>query len=87
MTKIKSEQVRLQHYVPQFFLRNFTIKKGKNHFIYCFDRFEEKEFRTNVRNIACENYFYEEKGKQNLEKNLSLLESQSSKIIREIIKT
>lgn len=86
MTKINSQQVKLQHYVPQFHLRNFTIKKRKNHLLYCIDRLEEREFRTNVRNIAGENYFYEGKGEQELEKDLSLLESQSSRIIRTIIK-
>lgn len=87
MTKKKPQTVKLQHYVPQFYLRNFSVKKGKNNSIYCFDKFEDREFRQNVKNIACENYFYEDKGKQDLESDLSILEHDSSKIIRQIIIT
>jgi hypothetical protein len=45
-----------QHYVPKFYLKNFTVRDSKN--IYCFDKVSEKSFLTNIQDIAHENMFY-----------------------------
>jgi len=52
----KTLMPKLQHYVPQFILRNFTTGKGNQ--IFVFDKQEEVAFRTNIRNIASESAFY-----------------------------
>lgn len=53
-----STQVKLEHYVPQFYLRNFSIKNnGKN--VFCFDKTNLKKFISSIENIACEKYFYD----------------------------
>jgi hypothetical protein len=52
-------KVKLQHYVPQFYLKNFASKNKKTYSINCFDKINEKQFTSNVTNIACESYFYD----------------------------
>jgi len=52
----KAAMPKLQHYVPQFILRNFTTGKGNQ--IFVFDKQEEVAFKTNIRNIASESGFY-----------------------------
>ncbi|MFC1916250.1 DUF4238 domain-containing protein [Chloroflexota bacterium] len=54
----KTSQVKLEHYVPKLYLRNFAITDKKDH-IYCFDKYTGKSFVTNIKNIASEVYFYE----------------------------
>lgn len=48
--------VKKQHYVPQFYLRNFSRDNKR---IFVFDKFRQKEFASNVHDIANENYFYD----------------------------
>lgn len=45
-----------QHYVPQFYLKNFA---NANDQVYLFDKFTKKSFLANVRDIASERYFYD----------------------------
>jgi len=49
---------KLQHYVPQSYLRHFAAENGKTPKIWCFDKFTRQAFKTNVRNIAAEKHFY-----------------------------
>lgn len=48
---------KVQHYVPQIILRNFTI--GKKRQLFAFDKQEKKSFRTKPGNVACESRFYD----------------------------
>jgi hypothetical protein len=48
--------VKKQHYVPQFYLRQFT-KSGEN--IHVYDKFIQKSFRSGVRDIASNKFFYD----------------------------
>jgi hypothetical protein len=69
--------VKIQHYVPRLYLRNFSVvNKGKCS-IFCFDKVKEKVFCVKIENIAVEKYFYDtDKGKnQIIEKMLGRLES------------
>lgn len=68
-------KIKLEHYVPQFYLRNFSIKSsGKS--LYCFDKHTSNRFIANIRNIGCEKYFYDTpKGDQSVEKSLGKIES------------
>jgi hypothetical protein len=45
------------HYVPQFLLRGFASDKRKQ--VYVFDKSNDNEFRSSVRNLACERDFYD----------------------------
>lgn len=51
MTKTKQ-----QHYVPQFYLRNFADANGR---LFAYDKSEDCSFPTNVRDIAGQRYFYD----------------------------
>ena len=71
-----------QHYVPQFYLKNFS-KDEKS--IYCYDKVKRKSYSQNIKNIAQGKYFY---GKDLiLEKNLGYLERWGSKYINKLIET
>lgn len=48
-------QVKKQHYVPQFYLRRFANPKSQ---IHVYDKFGQKSFRANIRDIASARYFY-----------------------------
>ena len=43
---------KVQHYVPQFVLRNFG--NGKRDQVYVFDKRNDPTFATNVKNVASE---------------------------------
>jgi hypothetical protein len=73
-------KVKNQHYVPRFYLKNFTNSDDK---IFVFDKTSDKVFQTAVENIACENYFYDNdrlktefQEEQYLEKFYSSIESE-----------
>lgn len=51
-----SEVVKNQHYVPQFYLNNFTNENGN---IFVYDKFQLKSFPSNPRGVASERYFYD----------------------------
>lgn len=48
-------KVKKQHYVPQFYLRNFS---NDNKQIFVFDKFDKKIFSANIKNVGCQRYFY-----------------------------
>lgn len=52
-----AKEKKNQHYVPEFYLKNWTIE-GKNQ-IYVYDKKTKKSFLTNVNNVASERYFYD----------------------------
>lgn len=73
-------KTKKEHYVPQFILKNFSF--DRNMYIWCYDKQEEKFFKTNVLNIAAENNFYN----VTHENGLAEIETETSKIIAEIIR-
>lgn len=66
--------IKLEHYVPQFYLKRFSIRNdGK--VIFCFDKYTSKTFASSIRNIGCEKYFYDIPYKnQTVEKDLAKIE-------------
>jgi hypothetical protein len=50
----KSAEPKMQHYVPQFYLRGFVGAKSQ---LFVVSRPEKKSFRTGPGNVAGENYF------------------------------
>ena len=79
--------VKIQHYVPRFYLRNFSNKINEGYKIHCFDKKENKQFETNIENIACEKFFYEDSnGSQKIEKGLAKLEGMFNETLTKLIK-
>ena len=70
-----------QHYVPKFYLRNFS-DEGRNISLYNFnnDRFIPT---ASIKNQACSNFFYGED--EIIEKYFSIIEGAASKHIKEIL--
>jgi hypothetical protein len=66
------------HYIPQFLLRGFASAKRKQ--VYVFDKSNDNEFRSSVRNLACQRDFYD----PDLDKWLGKLEDTSAPIIQSI---
>lgn len=76
-----------QHYVPQFYLRNFDAKIKKNPSIYCFNVLSGDSYINNINKVAQKSYFYESKDdKSNIENNLRDIESEFSKHVRILVK-
>lgn len=75
-----SEIVKNQHYVPRTYLDKFANKEGM---IWVFDKKDNKIYQTNIKNVACEKYFYDIPEKyladcselQIVEKHLAKIES------------
>ncbi len=80
-----------QHYVPQFYLKNFSISNRED-FIYAYKR-NKKIFFTNIKNVAVEKNFYTFKNKITGEKindidyALTLLEGEVAPLIKKLTKT
>lgn len=72
-----------QHYVPQFYLRNFSNR------LYGFDKKDDNIFPTSPKQIAFEPDFYgpDHKGKASIEKVFSEMEKKWSHSVRELIRT
>jgi hypothetical protein len=82
--------VKNQHYVPQSYLKSFTDSQEK---IYVFDKFEQKCFSSNVKNVASERYFYDfpqseniQSREQTMEKLFSQLEAKASQMMSHLYK-
>jgi len=74
-----------QHYVPRFLLKNFT--HGKKPKIFVYDKWNDKCFQTNIKNVAVENGFYDvefENHVLTLEPGLANLDTNSSIIINKL---
>jgi hypothetical protein len=76
---------KVQHYVPQFLLRNFGT--GKKHQVWVFDKVSERAFLTHPKNIASESRFYDFEANGTLltlEPYLSKVESAAKPILEGI---
>lgn len=79
---------KVQHYVPQFLLRNFGT--GKKDQVFVFDKLTGKTFTPNAKNIASESRFYDfqvEDQAVSLEPALSKLETAAKPILESILKS
>ena len=82
-------KVKKQHFVPRFYLENFTDSKGN---IHAFDIITCQSFATATDNIAHEKYFYDYNPldefvgiDQTVEKALAKFEAESAKTLRKLI--
>lgn len=73
-----------QHYVPQFYLRNFKDDSSEDR-INCFNIKTKKPYISSISKVAQKKYFYES-SKNNLEYQLSLIEKESSRYINNLVK-
>lgn len=77
---------KVQHYVPQFLLRNFS--HGKKDHVHVFDKRTRKSFPTNVKNIASESRFYDfelEGHKLTVEPSLSSIEAKVKPLLQRLL--
>lgn len=77
---------KIQHYVPQFLLRNFD--NGKEDQVWVYDKLSNRIFPSNTKNIASENRFYnfEYEGQScSIEPWLSELEGDAGLVIDKIL--
>ena len=82
-----NEIAKIQHYVPQFLLKQFT--KGKKPQVWVFDKWTGKKFKSHVKNVASENRFYDFRFKGNeytIEPSFSNIETHASKVIKDIVR-
>ncbi|MDP2684737.1 MAG: DUF4238 domain-containing protein [bacterium] len=82
---------KAQHFVPQFYLKNFAIKNSESFFINCFNKHDKKIFYTNIKNVANEIGYYnivtDEESVITIEPILSNLESISKESLDKLIST
>lgn len=77
-----------QHYVPQFYLRNFGPNENQ---IYVFDKIERKTFSSAIASVASDKFFYEWDvlnaiiGEQFLEKKFSAFEGLISATLKNLV--
>jgi|SRR3982751_5975185 hypothetical protein len=79
---------KVQHYVPDFLLRNFCAPTAKGRKVFVFDKVSRASFPTNTKNIVCESKFYDfehEGSEYSLEPTLSNIEALARPIVAELI--
>ncbi len=85
---INTEIAKNQHYVPQFLLKNFSV--GKKPQLWIFDKKTGKKFKANIKNIASEKKFYDfpftNDVELTIEPGLAEVETAAAKLIKKIIK-
>ncbi|HEC41064.1 MAG TPA: DUF4238 domain-containing protein, partial [bacterium] len=75
-----------QHYVPQFYLKNFAIhKKSGECSIRCYSKELNKSYNSNITQVAMERYFYDEEDPPEIENYFLHLEGLHSKVYNKII--
>lgn len=82
-----SNHPKLQHYVPQFLLREFAF--GKKHQLYAYDKRTDRILVTNVKNAAAEGGFYdlEERGVAiSLEAGMGSIETKVAPLLKRIVR-
>lgn len=86
MTQKKLGIAKVQHYVPQFLLKNFG--NGKKDQLQVFDKHTGRAFPTNAKNVASESRFYDFNNdgvNETLEPMLSVLEGRTKPIFQKIL--
>ena len=74
-----------QHYVPRFYLKNFSNRTKNGFFIHCYDIDKNNAYTANIKNIAEEKYFYKI-GEENFEEYFQKTEELASPLINNLSK-
>lgn len=53
------EKIKIQHYVPRYYLKQFTKRSNESNLIECYDKLEDRQITTDIRNVASERFFYD----------------------------
>lgn len=76
----------MQHYVPRFYLENFSINPDRNSpQLYCYNKPDRRIFQTSVKNVGGEQYFYDTSGEQPFEDFLAEIEGEFADAYRKIL--
>lgn len=75
-----------QHYVPQFYLKLFSPEERGN-YVYCYDKENNKSFKTSIRKICYEIGFYEDEHKNHkpIEEAFNLAETNWGFLFKKVI--
>jgi hypothetical protein len=75
-------EAKKQHYVPKFYLKAFAETKNGEYFTHCFDKSAHNQYKVNIKDIGCENYFYgaSKPLSQKLEKLLAEFDSKFTRV-------
>lgn len=72
-----SQTVKMQHYVPRFYLSYFAVDPSRDSpQVHCFNKPDRSQFQPSVTNVAGETYFYEPAGDQPFENALAEIEGE-----------
>ena len=75
-----------QHYVPQFYLKNFAIhKKSGEYSIRCYNKERNKWYNSSITQVAMERYFYEKTDPSEIENYFSNLEGLHATVYHKIV--
>jgi len=74
---------KIQHFVPQFLLRNFSVNQEQTHIALFNIRKEKFVSKTEIRTQAEKKYYYGDDGE--VEKLLSMIEDRTAPIIKKMI--
>ena len=74
-----------QHYVPQFYLKNFSNLNKKTYHINCFDKITKENYQSKVSNVGMGKNFYSYED-DDFEDYFHEFESKTSKIINSLVK-
>lgn len=79
---------KLQHYVPQFYLKTFATKiSSKEFWVTCFDKSENKKFLVNIKGICAEKHFYDSDDDLPIDKILTKLEDEFNITYKKLLKS
>lgn len=79
-------EVKMQHYVPRFYLKNFSVNPDRDSpQFYCYNKPDRRIFRTGIKNVAGEQYFYDTYGDQPFENFLAKMEGEFADAYRKIL--
>ncbi len=82
---------RKHHYVPQFYLGNFSLSGTKDDSLWVFDKKTNRQWKASIDDIACQRNFYTVEFKDGtpdeVEKAFSKMEDIAAPIIKQIIET
>lgn len=83
---MSTELPKVQHYVPRMLLKNFAF--GKKRKVWVYDKQQDAEYETNIKNIAAEKGFYNisnSDGLFSMEPDLQRLESHCSRVVKSLV--
>lgn len=82
-----AREKKREHYVPRFYLRNFSYDKDEPFYLHCYDKQDERGFKATIRNIGHENYFYDLSPSQEIEDLLADLEGDLEPSYTKLVET